>query len=267
MAVAVSGGPWVCFHGCVATPLQPLQFGDPPRLGPYVVQARLQTLPTGFVYLAQDEAGRAVSVALLTRGAAMDAAARERFLTSARQARTARGGVLGWIGRARGRAPANTPRIIAMDEGPAPWVAVPYTPGEQSASWFLSSVMMTGTLIGDRHGPDFVPYWLGDRVPAAPAPPPPAPPPTETRRAVMVALSALVALLVLAIAIAWMLLGRKEDPPGPGRPLPATQYVPTPPPVPSPSDTLKPSPSPSPGESGVSPRPSLPGDDDRPGDI
>ncbi|MEO3812537.1 hypothetical protein ABGB17_26350 [Sphaerisporangium sp. B11E5] len=245
----------------------PLQYGDPPRLGPYVVQARLQTLPTGFVYLAQDEAGRAVSVALLTRGAAMDAAARERFLTAARQARSSRGGVLGWMARARGRAQAGSPRIIAMDEGPAPWVAVPYAPGDQGAAWFLASVMMTGTLIGDAHGPDFVPYWLGDRVPAVPLPPPPAPPPTETRRAVMVALSALVALLVLAIAIAWMLLGRQEEPPGPGRPLPPTQYVPTPPPVPSPSQTAKPSPSPSPGESDeATPRPSMPGDD-RPGDI
>ncbi|MFC6084743.1 hypothetical protein [Sphaerisporangium aureirubrum] len=238
----------------------PLQYGDPPRLGPYVVQARLQTLPTGFVYLAQDEGGRAVSVALLTRGAAMDAAARERFLTAARQAR--RGGVLGWVARARGRAPTGAPRIIAMDEGSAPWVAVPYTPGDQGASWFLASVMITGTLIGDAHGPDFVPYWLGDRVPAVPLPPPPAPPPTETRRAVMVALSALVALLVLAVAIAWLLLGREEEPPGPGRPLPPTMYVPTPPPVPSPSETLKPSPSPSPGESGeVTPRPTGPGDD------
>jgi hypothetical protein len=252
----------VCFHVSVAIPLQ---YGDPPRLGPYVVQARLQTLPTGFVYLAQDDAGRAVSVALLTRGAAMDAAARERFLTSARQAR--RGGVRGLLARARGRGPTGAPRIIAMDEGPAPWVAVPYAPGEQGASWYLASVMITGTLIGDPHGPDFVPYWLGDRVPAIPSPPPPAPPPTETRRAVMVALSGLVALLVLAIAIAWLLLGREEEPSGPGRPLPPTMYVPTPPPVPSPNDTLKPSPSPSSGESDQpSPRPTLPGDD-RPGDI
>ncbi|MDH2430563.1 hypothetical protein [Sphaerisporangium sp. TRM90804] len=241
----------------------PLQYGDPPRLGPYAVQARLRALPTGFVYLAQDAGGRPVSVALLTRGAALDAAARERFLDAARQAAPARGGVRGWVARARGRAPAGAPQVIALDDGPAPWVAVPYAPGGPGAEWFLTSVLITGTLIGEIHGPDFVPYWLGDRVPAIPLPPPPAPPPTETRRAVLVAMSALVVLVVLTGVIAWLLLGRGEELPPPTRPLPPTMFVPTPPPQPSPNDTLKPSPSPSPGDSGTAPpRPTLPGDED-----
>jgi hypothetical protein len=244
----------------------PLQYGDPPRLGPYVVQARLLALATGFVYLGQDADGRAVSVALLTRGAALDAAARERFLTAIRYAASARGGVRGgvrgWVARTWGRGPAGAPQIIAMDDGAAPWVAVPYSPGGQGAEWFLESVLVSGTLIGEAHGPDFVPYWLGDRAPAVPLPPPPAPPATETRRAVLVALSALVVLVVLTGTIAWLLLGRNDETPPPSRPLPPTMFVPTPPPLPSPSDTLKPSPTPSPTDSGeVSPRPSLPGDD------
>ncbi|TMR20780.1 hypothetical protein ETD85_51870, partial [Nonomuraea zeae] len=37
----------------------PLQYGDPPRLGPYVVQARLHMAPAGFVYLGQAPDGRA----------------------------------------------------------------------------------------------------------------------------------------------------------------------------------------------------------------
>ncbi|WP_248963277.1 hypothetical protein [Sphaerisporangium perillae] len=246
----------------MASVATPLQYGDPPRLGAYVVQARLQSLATGFVYLAQDADGRAVSVALLTRGAALDAAARERFLTAIRQAAPARGGVRGWMARARGRGPAGAPQVLAMDDGPAPWVAVAYTPGGVGAAWFLQSVLVSGTLIGETHGPDFVPYWLGDRAPAVPAPPPPAPPPVETRRAVLFALSALVVLLVLTGAIAWLLLGRGDEDPPPSRPLPPTMFVPTPPPLPSPNDTLKPSPTPSPGDSGtVSPRPSLPGED------
>lgn len=240
----------------------PLQYGDPPRLGSYVVQARLQALPTGFVYLAQEDDGRAVSIALLTRGAAFDAAARERFLTAIRQAAPARGGVRGWVARARGRGAPGMPQVIATEEGPAPWVAVPYTPGGVGAAWFLQSVLVSGTLIGETHGPEFVPYWLGDRIPAVPLPPPPAPPPTETRKAVLVAMSVLVALLTLTGAIAWLLLGRGEDDSPPSRPPPPTLFVPTPPPLPSPDDTLKPSPSPSPGESGtVTPGPSLPGDD------
>ncbi|MEV7970886.1 hypothetical protein AB0O34_33570 [Sphaerisporangium sp. NPDC088356] len=239
----------------------PLQYGDPPRLGAYVVQARLQALATGFVYLAQDTGGRAVSIALLTRGAALDVAARERFLTGIRQAGPARG-VRGWVARARGRGAAAVPQVIAMDDGPAPWVAVPYTPVGVGAEWFLESVLVSGTLIGETHGPDFVPYWLGDRAPAIPLPPPPAPPATETRRAVLVAMSVLAVLLTLTGAIAWLLLGRGDELPPPSRPLPPTMFVPTPPPLPSPSDTLKPSPTPTPGDSGsTSPGPSAPGDD------
>ncbi|MFC4591542.1 hypothetical protein [Sphaerisporangium corydalis] len=257
--VTVSRMTRCAFMSTVATPLQ---YGDPSRLGAYVVQARLQALPTGFVYLAQDADGRAVSIALLTRGAALDAAARERFLTSVRQA-SPRGGVRGWVARARGRGPVGAPQVIVTDDGPAPWVAVPYTPGGLGAAWFLESVLVSGTLIGETHGPEFVPYWLGDRVPAVPSPPPPAPPATETRRAVLVALSVLVALLTLTAAIAWLLLGRGDEVMPPARPLPPTMFVPTPPPLPSPSDTLKPSPVPSPGDSDmVSPRPSLPGDDE-----
>ncbi|MEV6985891.1 hypothetical protein AB0M95_32155 [Sphaerisporangium sp. NPDC051017] len=237
----------------MSTVATPLQYGDPPRLGAYVVQARLQALPTGFVYLGQDSDGRVASIALLTRGAALDAAARERFLMAVRQASPARGGVRGWLGRARGRGSAGAPRVIAMDGGAAPWVAVPYVPGGPGAAWFLESVLVTGTLIGETHGPDFVPYWLGDRAPALPVPPPPAPPPTETRRAVVVALSALVALLTLSGAIVWLMLGRQDETMPPSRPLPNTYFQPTPPPVPSPNDTLKPWPSPSPGDSGTTP--------------
>ncbi|WP_214415787.1 hypothetical protein [Sphaerisporangium fuscum] len=244
----------------MATVATPLQYGDPPRLGAYVVQARLQTLPTGFVYLAQEGDGRAVSIALLTHGAAMDAAARERFLAAVRQAAPARGGVRGLIARARTRGPNAAPQVIALDDGPAPWVAVPYVPGGPGAGWFLESVLVTGTLIGEAHGPDFVPYWLGDRDPAVPLPPPPAPPPTETRRAVTMALTALVVLLTLTAAISWLLFGPDEDPPPPSAPLPATNFEPTPPPQPSQDDTLKPSPSPSGPAS-----PSAPPGDDRSG--
>ncbi|GII78049.1 hypothetical protein Sru01_30310 [Sphaerisporangium rufum] len=244
----------------------PLQYGDPPRLGGYVVQARLQTLPTGFVYLAQEGDGRTVSVALLTRGAAMDAAARERFLTAVRQAAPVRGGVRGWVARARGRSAAGgggggAPQVVAMHDGPAPWVAVPYLPGGPGAEWFLRSVLVTGTLIGQAHGPDFVPYWLGDRVPAVPLPPPPAPPPTETRRAVVAAASALAVLLTLTLTITWLLLFRSEEPASPSRPPPPTMFVPTPPPVPSPRDTLTTTPTPSPGDTGATPRPSPPDGD------
>ncbi|WP_327091987.1 hypothetical protein OIE66_15550 [Nonomuraea sp. NBC_01738] len=91
----------------------PLQYGDPPRLGPFTVQARLHTAPAGFVYLAQAQDGRAVSLAILTRGAALDAAARDRFVTAVREAAPT-GGMRGWLGRATGKA-------AVLDGAPRCW--------------------------------------------------------------------------------------------------------------------------------------------------
>lgn len=239
----------MCFHGKVPSPLQ---YGDPPQLGPFVIQARLQTMPAGFVYLGQAKDGRAVSIAVLTRGAALDAAARDRFVNAVKEASA--GGVRGWMARARGRsavATATAPPIIGSDTGKAPWVAVPYQPGGPGAERFLEPVYVTGTLIGEAHGPDFVPYWMGDRAPAVPAPPAPRPPATEPRRSVVLASVVLALLVLILILLAWLLLVRNEDDASPARPLPATVFVPTPPPVPTTEAPTRPSPTPSPGETGT----------------
>lgn len=252
----------------MASTLQP---GDPPQLGPFVVQARLHTAPGGFVYLAQGRDGRAVSLAVLTRGAALDAAARGRFVGGIRQA-AAPTGVRGWLGRAAGLTSSRAavldgmPQVLAMDTGEAPWVAVPYQPGRPGAERFLEPVMVGGMLIGQAHGPDFVPYWLGDRAPALPGPPRPARPLTETARRVLMAALVLLVLLLVGVAIALvLLLGRQESDPLP-RPLPPTVQVPTPPPTPATPEPQQPTPSPSPGETGRgSPGPS-PGEDMGEGD-
>ncbi|HLU75988.1 MAG TPA: hypothetical protein VKZ82_27675 [Nonomuraea sp.] len=232
----------------------PLQFGDPPRLGPYVVQARLHTAPAGFVYLAQGPDGRAVSLALLTRGAAFDPAARDRFVTAIKESAPEQGGVRGWFargGRARSAVLEDAPPVLGADTGRAPWVAVPYVPGGPGAERFLEPVMVGGTLIGQAHGPDFVPYWLTDRAPAL-APPVRRRPLTETRKRVLLATLALLLLLLLAtIFLLLMLLGRSGDAPMPQQ-LPPTQFMPTPPPTPTSPEPQEPtrSPSPSPPESG-----------------
>ncbi|GAA0404521.1 hypothetical protein Acor_23950 [Acrocarpospora corrugata] len=244
----------------------PLQYGDPPRLGPFVLQARLQAAPAGLVYLGQGADGRAVSVAVLTRGAALDPAARNRFVTGIKEVEAARSGVRGLFTRVSRRRSA-APLVVAWDGGDAPWVAVPYAPGGVGAERFLEPVMVSGMLIGDRHGPDFVPYWLGDRNPALPAPPPPAPPRTETVRSVALA-SALLGTLVLFIGlILWLMLIRSDDSPMPARPLPPTVFVPTPPPVPTSPEPMQPSPTPEEsGEQGESPSPA-PQDEDPGQDI
>ncbi|WP_433425270.1 hypothetical protein ACQP1V_20250 [Microtetraspora malaysiensis] len=234
----------------------PLQYGDPPHLGPFVLQARLLTGPAGLVYLGQGPDGRAVSVALLTRGAALDPVARDRFVAAVREAERR--------GRRRGSRAALT--VLAMDGGPAPWVAVPYAPGGAGAERFLEPVMVSGMLLGDRNGPDFVPYWLGDRDPALPAPGPPAPPPAATRRAVGLAAALLATLVTMMVVMAWLLLFRLESDPPPTRPLPPPVVVPTPPPTPASPRPGEQSPTPSQG--GTERRTTLPGqDNDVGGDI
>ncbi|WP_433444437.1 hypothetical protein [Nonomuraea sp. CA-141351] len=251
----------------MANVASPLQYGDPPRLGPYVVQARLHAAPAGFVYLGQGPDGRAVSLAVLTRGAAFDAAARERFVTAAKEARGERSGMRGWFvrpGRSRGAVLDGTPEVLDLNDGHAPWVAVPYVPGRPGAERFLEPVMVGGTLIGQAHGPDFVPYWLTDRAPALPGPTRRRRPLTETRKRVLTAALALVLLVLLVTAILLLLLlGRRDSEPQP-RQLPPTVFVPTPPPTPAspePRPSPSQSPSPSPSQSGqITPGPT-PGDD------
>lgn len=232
----------------------PLQHHDPPRLGPFVLQARLGRAPGGIVYLGQGPDGRAVSVAVLTIGAALDGAARDRFVTAIRAASRRRGGDL--------------PPIVAMHDGQAPWVAVPYVPGGPGAERFLDRIMVSGMLAGRGSGPDFAPYWLGDRAPALPAPPGPPPPPVATRKSVVLA-SALLAALTLTLAtVVWQLLFRGGDDPRPRQPLPATHFVPTPPPEPPAPQPQTPreSGTPGPGQPSpaVSPRPGVPDDEGAP---
>ncbi|MFS1302807.1 hypothetical protein [Streptosporangium longisporum] len=231
----------------------PLQYGDPPRLGPFLLQARLRVGPAGLVYLGLAPDGRAVSVAVLTKGAALDPAARDRFVTGVRDAMASRSGVRGWMSRAsRGRtAVADTlPQVLAMDGGNAPWVVTPYEPERAGAERFLEPVLVSGTLIGERHGPDFAPHWVGDRSPALPPPPEGAPPLTETRRSVVLAGVVLTVLLALLAVMVWLLLRGDEEVDEPRRPLPSTVFVPTPPPVPTTTAPGRPTPSPSPSQSG-----------------
>ncbi|WP_240506304.1 hypothetical protein [Thermoactinospora rubra] len=239
----------------------PLQYGDPPRVGPFVVQARLHAAPAGFVYLGQAADGRAVSIALLTRGAALDGAARERFVSAVRQASGRRG--LLWRGRgAEAGGAGGVPRVLAADLGRAPWVATPYLPNGPGAERFLEPVLVGGTLLGEPHGPDFVPYWLADRAPALPGAGGGRLPLTETRRRVLTALAVLAVLCVLGVVMVVLLVRDPDDSEPVRRPLPATVFEPTPPPSPvTPQPQPSPSPSPSPSRSGpASPGPS-PGDE------
>lgn len=243
---------------------RPLQPGDPPRLGPFRLNARLRESAAGIVYLGEDPYGVHVSVALLTKGAAGDAAARDRF----------RAAIVGEMPASTGvprrpgswTAGATSPLIAAHPESKAPWVATVHDPRRPGAERFLDPVMFEppkgtgkgeGTGVraavaagaagaGDKGGPGgprFEPYWIGARDPAE-LPVAPRGPRLWGRGlvAALVTLAVLLALLVLAL----VMLFACEPPPRP---------QPTPSPVPSPS-TGSPSPSPSPSPTRRSPSPS-----------
>lgn len=215
----------------------PLQFGDPPTLGPFRLHARLREGPAGITYLGTDAQGRDVSVALLTRGAASDPAARDRF----------RAAVTGGLGVDRGGAPV----VTADPDGPAPWVATAYVPHEAGAERFLDPVAMTDAtstaMVGEGGGPEFEPHWAGAAEPAVPAAPLPAmPQPVDgggPRVGLVLGIVAAVLLLVVGLVSGSLLLVSR-----------ATSTRPTPNPTPgatsAPGQTST-APTPSPG--GASP--------------
>ncbi|MFI0446072.1 hypothetical protein [Actinomadura sp. 6N118] len=233
---------------------RPLPPGDPAQLGPYRLSARLSETSAGIVFLGEDHEGRRASVAVLTRGAAGDAAARDRF----RAAITA---ALPGSGRPPEFGPDGpAPVVAAQPDGPAPWVAVLYDAGRPDrvgAERFLDSVMLEGAFRsrwgGRRRGPQFQPYWQGSSAPALQRPPEPAPPQMvtveRTERGLVSAILTLAAVLVVLALLMLVLFAcqpKVKDPPPP--PPEPTLQTPTPSPTtPSPSPT--PTPTPSPGNS------------------
>ncbi|GAA2592610.1 hypothetical protein SMC26_44070 [Actinomadura fulvescens] len=239
---------------------RPLPPGDPVQLGPYRLSARLSETAAGIVFLGEDHEGRRASVAVLTRGAAGDAAARDRF----RAAITA---ALPGPGRPPEFGPEGPePVMAAQPDGPAPWVAVRYDadrPDRVGAERFLDSVMLEGAFRsrwggGRRRGPQFQPYWLGSGAPALERPPGPPPavavPVERTERGLVSAILTLAAVLVVLALLMLVLFACqptvKDLPPPPPEPTLQTP-TPSPPPTteapsPSPSPTR---PTPSPGES------------------
>ncbi|MEW2359279.1 hypothetical protein [Spirillospora sp. NPDC029432] len=238
------------------------------RLGPYRLSARLSETSAGIVYLGEDDAGRRASVAVLNRGAAGDAAARDRF-------RAAITSELPGPGRPPQLGPEDpAPIVAAQPDGEAPWVAVSYDAdraGRAGAERFLDPVVLAGSFRGRwpgrRRGPQFQPYWLGADGPALERPRPsyvPGPAPVPERRerglvAAILTLAGVLALLALLMLILFACQPKVAEPPPPP-PDPPSQQLPQPPPPsrapttpspsPSPVPPTSPPPSPSPGDTG-----------------
>ncbi len=129
-----------------------LQDSDPRQLGAYRLSQRLSVRPEGVVYLGHDSAGTAVSVAMLSQGAAADPAARDRFVAAVTQ----ESGV------------SDPPEVLASNTStPATsWVAVRHDDTGAGAGAYLDPVSVQSTG-GSRRTPGYVPYWAGASAPAS----------------------------------------------------------------------------------------------------
>jgi hypothetical protein len=159
----------------VAAMSRPMPQGDPVRLGPFRLMGRLVENSAGISYLGVDPEGRRVSVAVLTRGAAGDAAARDRFraaIVAARADGPLDGGRPRTGSGAADRRRAGSSEVVAAEpDGLTPWVATVYEEDRPGAERFLEAVLLTGTFespraAGGRSRPRFQPYWTGSREPA-----------------------------------------------------------------------------------------------------
>ncbi|WP_034517273.1 hypothetical protein [Actinomadura rifamycini] len=248
---------------------RPLPPGDPAQLGPFRLSARLAETPAGIVFLGVDAHGRRASVAVLNRGAAGDAAARDRFraaITAAAPAPTP-----GPPGPAHAPAAGAAPVVAARPDGPAPWVATAYDPDLTGAERFLEPVLLDGTAQGGRgrrgrrRGPQFQPHWLGSGEPAlappaparAPAPVPPGEhPPQRSLVTAVLALAAMLLVLLLLLFLLNMCSPEPDEPPPlPPEPTPSAEVPPPAPTTPAqpttpggPPTTPGTPPTPGPGE-------------------
>ncbi|WP_344282268.1 hypothetical protein [Actinomadura napierensis] len=239
---------------------RPLPPGDPAQVGPFRLSARLSESAAGIVFLGVDGEGRRACVAVLNRGAAGDAAARDRFRAAILEAVPGGSGGSGGAGGGAGGAAV----VAAQPDGPAPWVATAYEAGGAGAERFLEPVLLggAGRRWGRRRGPQFQPHWLGSseaalagqrprpEVASGPVPAPDRPPERGLVAAVLTLAGALV-VLALLMAVLFACQPRPKDPPSPPpEPLPTFQSPSVAPPTPQQPMSPSPPPTPSPSASG-----------------
>ena len=236
-------------------PVSPLTDDDPPRVGPFWLDARLAAAPAGVAFTAHDDAQQSVLVVLLSEGAAADAAARDRMAGVVNalhiDAVVARGGHGQDSGRlARKYRPADDDPVAPDSRPVAPWVALandgsPAVAAE--AVRVLDEVQLaTVPLQGAAAGPDYQHYWI-DRVRPGLARLWPLPWPGRFDRAGWrtILVSWLLMLLLAALAVLIAILIFRNQPPQ--QPPPPTGNSGSPPPASSSPSPQSGSPSPQSG--------------------
>ena len=239
-------------------PVSPLLADDPPRIGDFWLDARLDASASGVAFTAHDGGNRPAMVILLSEGAAADAAARDRLAGTVNKmhidtvlARGGHGQDFGRLGR-KFRTEAEDP--VAPDDRPvAPWVALAYD-GSPAAAAEARRILDQVSLArlpqqGAAVGPDYRHYWI-ERVRPGLARLWPLPWPGRYDRAgwktILVSWLLMLLLTALAVLIA-ILIFRNQPPQSPqtptgGSPPPQSQPQSGSPPPQSGSPSGSPSP-------------------------
>ena len=206
-----------------SAPLYPLLPVDPPRIGPYWLEARVTASASGVAYAAHATDGTVAMVIMLSEGAADDAAAVDRFAGTIEKMHIdtvlARGGHQQDSGRLAGKyiAPDDTPQ--APDPTPnAPWAALAYDASPAAtaeAERVLSEVDLSWLPNqGAEHGPSYSLHWI-DKVAPGVSRQWPLPWPGKPQRAgwASILISWIIMMLMMALAVLIAILLFQTTPP------------------------------------------------------
>lgn len=147
---------------------------DPARVGDFWLDARLTQHPSGVAYLAHGETDEPVMLILASRGAAADAAARERLAGEINKLHIdtviARGGQGQDDGRLGHRYRDEDDDPTAPDDAPlAPWAVLAYDGSRRAigeADRILTAVDLSRTPpLSDPAGPDYRLHWIDETAP------------------------------------------------------------------------------------------------------
>jgi hypothetical protein len=240
-------------------PVTPLLAADPPKVGEFWLDARLDATPAGIAFTAHDAANTPAMVILLSEGAAADAAARSRFAGEINALhidtvleRGGHGQDMGRLGR-KFRKGEDDP--VAPDGRlVAPWAALVYdgSPAAAAQASEILDAVQIATLPpqGVPAGPDYQQYWI-ERVQPGLARLWPLPWPGRFDRAgwrtILVSWLLMVLLAALAVLLA-ILIFRNQPPQSP--PPPTGSSAQSGPPQSGSPQSGSQSGSPSPGTSG-----------------
>jgi len=240
-------------------PVTPLLAADPPKVGEFWLDARLDATPAGIAFTAHNAANTPALVILLSEGAAADAAARSRFAGEINALHIdsvlARGGHGQDAGRLGRKFRKETDDPVAPDDRlVAPWAALLYdgSPAAAAQARQILDAVQIATLPpqGVPAGPDYQQYWI-ERVQPGLARLWPLPWPGRFDRAgwrtILVSWLLMLLLAALAVLIA-ILIFRNQPPQSP--PPPTGSSAQSGPPQSGSPQSGSQSGSPSPGPSG-----------------